>query len=148
MKKIVRLKESDLVRLVKRVIKEQEESISVEEIKHKLLDELPDTKIMTLGKLLRNLGHEEFVELAMDAAEEAIGSSSIEESEKTKTAMFMAATVGEILSLISVGPVGIYSVQEDNLVPLIVEVLVFLASVGTQSLTKPKGLRSTNHLGG
>ena len=56
----------------------------------------------------------------------------------------MAAATGEILSLISVLPVGIYSVQEDNLVPLIVEVLVYLASVGTQSFTRPKGLREPN----
>ncbi len=144
MKKIVRLTESDLVRLVKRIIKEGEESMSVEEIKHNILDEFSEKKIMTLGKIMKNLGREKFMELAIDAAEEAVGSTSIEESEKTKTAMYMAAATGEILSLISVLPVGIYSAQEDNLVPLIVEVLVYLASIGTQSLTRPKGLREPN----
>lgn len=144
MKKIVRLTESELVHLVKRIIKEGEESMSVEEIKHNILDEFSEKKIMTLGKIMKNLGREKFIELAMDAAEEAVGSTSIEESEKTKAAMYMAAATGEILSLITVLPVGMYSVQEDNLVPLIVEVLVYLASIGTQSLTRPKGLREPN----
>ena len=60
MKKIVSLTESDLTRIVKRVIKENEEKDAIEKIAKFVFSKLPKDDIEFIGNLYKELGYDKF----------------------------------------------------------------------------------------
>jgi hypothetical protein len=60
MEKIVRLTESDLTRIVKRVIKENEEKDAIEKIAKFVFSKLPKDDIEFIGNLYKELGYDKF----------------------------------------------------------------------------------------
>lgn len=66
MKKIVRLTESDLTKIVKRVIKENEEKDAIEKIAKFVFSKLPKDDIKFIGNLYKELGYDKFEDTIED----------------------------------------------------------------------------------
>ena len=66
MKKIVSLTESDLTRIVKRVIKENEEKDAIEKIAKFVFSKLPKDDIEFIGNLYKELGYDKFEDTIED----------------------------------------------------------------------------------
>jgi hypothetical protein len=69
MGKVIRLTESDLTNIVKRVIRENEEQKVASEIKQEIIQTLSNDDLLFLGKLYNKLGKEGFEETVEDEVE-------------------------------------------------------------------------------
>ena len=81
MKKVIRLTESDLVRLVKRVVKESEENNSVE-VAQEVVSQLSDDQISQLKKQINRMGPERFLS-KFESAVDCLSQHSINEDEES-----------------------------------------------------------------
>jgi hypothetical protein len=81
MKKVIRLTESDLVRLVKRVVKESEENNSVE-VAQEVVSQLSDDQISQLKKQINRMGPERFLS-KFESAVGCLSQHSINEDEES-----------------------------------------------------------------
>ena len=79
MGKVIRLTESDLTNIVKRVIRENEEQKVESEIKQEIIQTLSNDDLLFLGKLYNKLGKEGFE----DTVEDEIESQFSEEVNET-----------------------------------------------------------------
>jgi effector-binding domain-containing protein len=66
MKKVVRLTESDLTRIVKKVIRENEEERAIEDVAKFVFDKLSKEDIISIGNLYNKLGHNKFEDTVED----------------------------------------------------------------------------------
>lgn len=80
MKKVIQLTESDLTRIVKRIIRENEEQQIADEVANTLLNNMSQEELMFLGKMFNKLGNQEFKEVAQDAIEDVIENETVSES--------------------------------------------------------------------
>lgn len=62
-------------------------------------------------------------------------------TRKSKTNLFIVASVGEVLSFILMIPFVIYAIKENNIIPAILAFSVNMISVGIKGISKPKGIR-------
>ena len=70
MKKIIKLTESDLTRIVKRVISENMESEMIDNVKNEIIQSISKEDLMFLGKMYSELGAEQFKDITKDVIED------------------------------------------------------------------------------
>ena len=70
MKKIIKLTESDLTRIVKRVISENMESEMIDNVKNEITQSISKEDLMFLGKMYSELGAEQFKDITKDVIED------------------------------------------------------------------------------
>ena len=92
MKKIVRLTESDLTKIVKRVIKENEEKDAIEKIAKFVFSKLPKDDIKFIGNLYKELGYDKFE----DTIEDVINDDLVTERVFFSTSGFEAENEEDI----------------------------------------------------
>jgi hypothetical protein len=80
MKKIIRLTESDLTRIVKRIIRENEEQQITDEVTNIILNNISKEDLLTLGKLYNSIGKDEFKDVAEDVVDSVIEGDTVSES--------------------------------------------------------------------
>jgi hypothetical protein len=80
MKKIVRLTESDLTRIVKRIIRENEEQQITDEVTNIILNNISKEDLLTLGKLYNSIGEDEFKDVVEDVVDSVIEGDTVNES--------------------------------------------------------------------
>jgi hypothetical protein len=80
MKKIVRLTESDLTRIVKRIIRENEEQQITDEVTNIILNNISKEDLLTLGKLYNSIGEDEFKDVTEDVVDSVIEGDTVSES--------------------------------------------------------------------
>jgi len=153
MKKIVRLTESDLTRIVKRIIRENEEQQITDEVTNIILNNISKEDLLTLGKLYNSIGEDEFKDVAEDVVDSVIEGETVSESigfskrgitvdtesekdklEVTKIITRLATTV---LSLMT-GAVTINTLnpQHQDMDSAMVAGIITAALVGTNLLTR------------
>ena len=69
MKKIIRLTESQLTSIVKRVISENMKSEMIDNVKNEIIQSISKEDLIFLGKMYNELGPEEFKDIAQDVIE-------------------------------------------------------------------------------
>lgn len=92
MKKIVSLTESDLTRIVKRVIKENEEKDAIEKIAKFVFSKLPKDDIEFIGNLYKELGYDKFE----DTIEDVVNDDLVTERVSFSTSGFEAENEEDI----------------------------------------------------
>jgi len=153
MKKIVRLTESDLTRIVKRIIRENEEQQITDEVTNIILNNISKEDLLTLGKIYNSIGEDEFRDVAEDVVDSVIEGDTVSESigfsrrgitvdteaekdklELTKIITRFATTV---LSLMT-GAVTINTLnpQHQDIDSAMVAGIITAALVGTNLLTR------------
>ena len=80
MKKVIRLTESDLTRIVKRVLRENEEQQMTDEVTNLILSNISKEDLMALGQLYNSLGEDEFTDVAEDVVDSVIEGDTVSES--------------------------------------------------------------------
>lgn len=80
MKKVIQLTEADLTRIVKRVLRENEEQKIADEVANLILTNISKEELMTLGQLYNTLGEDEFRDAAEDAVDKVIDDEPVNES--------------------------------------------------------------------
>lgn len=80
MKKVIRLTESDLTRIVKRVLRENEEQQMTDEVTNLILGNISKEDLMALGQLYNSIGEDEFTDVAEDAVNSVIEGETVSES--------------------------------------------------------------------
>ena len=80
MKKIIRLTESDLTRIVKRIIRENEEQQFTDEVTNIILNNISKEDLLTLGKLYNSIGGDEFKDVAEEVVDNVIQGDTVSES--------------------------------------------------------------------
>ncbi len=153
MKKVVRLTESDLTRIVKRIIRENEEQQITDEVTNIILNNISKEDLLTLGKIYNSIGEDEFRDVAEDVVDSVIEGDTVSESigfsrrgitvdteaekdklELTKIITRFATTV---LSLMT-GAVTINTLnpQHQDIDSAMVAGIITAALVGTNLLTR------------
>jgi hypothetical protein len=153
MKKIIRLTESDLTRIVKRIIRENEEQQITDEVTNIILNNISKEDLLTLGKIYNSIGEDEFRDVAEDVVDSVIEGDTVSESigfsrrgitvdteaekdklELTKIITRFATTV---LSLMT-GAVTINTLnpQHQDIDSAMVAGIITAALVGTNLLTR------------
>jgi hypothetical protein len=80
MKKVIRLTESDLTRIVKRVLRENEEQQMTDEVTNLILSNISKEDLIALGQLYNSLGEDEFTDVAEDVVDSVIEGDTVSES--------------------------------------------------------------------
>lgn len=153
MKKIIRLTESDLTRIVKRIIRENEEQQITDEVTNIILNNISKEDLLTLGKIYNSIGEDEFKDVAEDVVDSVIEGDTVSESigfskrgitvdteaekdklEVTKIITRLATTV---LSLMT-GAVTVNTLnpQHQDIDSAMVAGMITAALVGTNLLTR------------
>jgi hypothetical protein len=153
MKKIIRLTESDLTRIVKRIIRENKEQQITDEVTNIILNNISKEDLLTLGKIYNSIGEDEFKDVAEDVVDSVIEGDTVSESigfsrrgitvdtqsekdklEVTKIITRLATTV---LSLMT-GAVTINTLnpQHQDIDSAMVAGIITAALVGTNLLTR------------
>jgi hypothetical protein len=153
MKKIVRLTESDLTRIVKRIIRENEEQQITDEVTNIILNNISKEDLLTLGKLYNSIGEDEFkdvVEYVVDSViegdtvSESIGFSrrgitvdTQSEKDKLDVAKIITRFATTVLSLLT-GAVTINTLnpQHQDIDSAMVAGIITAALVGTNLLSR------------
>jgi len=153
MKKIVRLTESDLTRIVKRIIRENEEQQITDEVTNIILNNISKEDLLTLGKLYNSIGEDEFKDVAEDVVDSVIEGDTVSESigfsrrgitvdteaEKNKLELTKIITrfATTVLSLMT-GAVTINTLnpQHQDIDSAMVAGIITAALVGTNLLTR------------
>jgi hypothetical protein len=153
MKKIVRLTESDLTRIVKRIIRENEEQQITDEVTNIILNNISKEDLLTLGKLYNSIGEDEFKDVTEDVVDSVIEGDTVSESigfskrgitvdteaEKNKLELTKIITrfATTVLSLMT-GAVTINTLnpQHQDIDSAMVAGIITAALVGTNLLTR------------
>ena len=153
MKKIVRLTEYDLTRIVKRIIRENEEQQITDEVTNIILNNISKEDLLTLGKLYNSIGEDEFKDVAEDVVDSVIEGDTVSESigfsrrgitvdteaEKNKLELTKIITrfATTVLSLMT-GAVTINTLnpQHQDIDSAMVAGIITAALVGTNLLTR------------
>jgi hypothetical protein len=153
MKKIIRLTESDLTRIVKRIIRENEEQQITDEVTNIILNNISKEDLLTLGKLYNSIGEDEFKDVAEDVVDSVIEGDTVSESigfskrgitvdteaEKNKLELTKIITrfATTVLSLMT-GAVTINTLnpQHQDIDSAMVAGIITAALVGTNLLTR------------
>jgi hypothetical protein len=153
MKKIVRLTESDLTRIVKKVIRENEEQQITDEVTNIILNNISKEDLLTLGKIYNSIGKDEFKDVAEDVVDSVIEGDTVSESiglsrrgitvdteaEKNKLELTKIITrfATTVLSLMT-GAVTINTLnpQHQDIDSAMVAGIITAALVGTNLLTR------------
>jgi hypothetical protein len=153
MKKIVRLTESDLTRIVKRIIRENEEQQITDEVTNIILNNISKEDLLTLGKIYNSIGEDEFKDVAEDVVDSVIEGDTVSESigfskrgitvdteaEKNKLELTKIITrfATTVLSLMT-GAVTINTLnpQHQDIDSAMVAGIITAALVGTNLLTR------------
>jgi hypothetical protein len=80
MGKVIRLTESDLTKIVKRVIRENEEQQIADEVTNTILSNISKEDLLTLGKLYNSIGEDEFKNFTEDIVDNVIDDKNVNES--------------------------------------------------------------------
>lgn len=80
MGKVIRLTESDLEKIVKRVIRENEEQQIANEVTSIILNNISKEDLLTLGKLYNSIGEDEFKDFTEDIVDNVIDDENVNES--------------------------------------------------------------------
>ncbi len=156
MGKVIRLTESDLEKIVKRVIRENEEQKIANEVTNTILSNISKEDLLTLGKLYNSIGEDEFKDFTEDIVDNVIDDENVNESiglskrgitvdtesEKNKLDSIKIITqlVSTILSLVT--GAGSYSFlhsqqqTQENIDAGVVMGIVTAAMVGANLLTR------------
>jgi hypothetical protein len=149
MKKIIRLTESDLTRIVKRIIRENEEQQITDEVTNIILNNISKEDLLTLGKLYNSIGEDEFKDVVDsviegDTVSESIGFSkrgitvdTESEKDKLEVAKIITRLATTVLSLMT-GAVTINTLnpQHQDIDSAMVAGIITAALVGTNLLTR------------
>ena len=153
MKKIVRLTESDLTRIVKRIIRENEEQQITDEVTNIILNNISKEDLLTLGKIYNSIGEDEFKDVTEDVVDSVIEGDTVSESigfsrrgitvdteaEKNKLELTKIITrfATTVLSLMT-GAVTINTLnpQHQDIDSAMVAGIITAALVGTNLLTR------------
>jgi hypothetical protein len=153
MKKIVRLTESDLTRIVKRIIRENKEQQITDEVTNIILNNISKEDLLTLGKIYNSIGEDEFKDVAEDVVDSVIEGDTVSESigfsrrgitvdteaEKNKLELTKIITrfATTVLSLMT-GAVTINTLnpQHQDIDSAMVAGIITAALVGTNLLTR------------
>jgi hypothetical protein len=153
MKKVVRLTESDLTRIVKRIIRENEEQQITDEVTNIILNNISKEDLLTLGKIYNSIGEDEFKDVTEDVVDSVIEGDTVSESigfsrrgitvdteaEKNKLELTKIITrfATTVLSLMT-GAVTINTLnpQHQDIDSAMVAGIITAALVGTNLLTR------------
>jgi hypothetical protein len=153
MKKIIRLSESDLTNIIKRVIRETEEQQITDEVTNIILNNISKEDLLTLGKLYNSIGGDEFKDVAEDVVDSVIEGETVSESigfskrgitvdtqsekDKLDVAKIITRLATTVLSLMT-GAVTINTMnpQHQDIDSAMVAGIITAALVGTNLLTR------------
>ena len=153
MKKIVRLTESDLTRIVKRIIRENEEQQITDEVTNIILNNISKEDLLTLGKLYNSIGEDEFKDVVEDVVDSVIEGDTVSESigfsrrgitvdtqsekDKLDVAKIITRFATTVLSLLT-GAVTINTLnpQHQDIDSAMVAGIITAALVGTNLLSR------------
>ena len=153
MNKIVRLTESDLTRIVKRIICENDEQQITDEVTNIILNNISKEDLLTLGKLYNSIGEDEFKDVAEDVVNSVIEGETVSESigfskrgitvdtesekDKLDVTKIITRLATTVLSLIT-GAVTINTLnpQHQDIDSAMVAGIITAALVGTNLLTR------------
>jgi len=153
MKKIIRLSESDLTNIIKRVIRETEEQQITDEVTNIILNNISKEDLLTLGKLYNSIGEDEFKDVAEDVVDSVIEGETVSESigfskrgitvdtqsekDKLDVAKIITRLATTVLSLMT-GAVTINTMnpQHQDIDSAMVAGIITAALVGTNLLTR------------
>lgn len=157
MKKIIKLTESDLTKIVKRVIRETEEQKIADEVTKTILNNISKEDLLTLGKLYRSMGEEEFKDVAEDVVDSVVEGETVSESiglskkgitfdtetEKNKIAVAKIITqLASTILAVMTGPMAIGAYRADDFESAMVAGIIASAMVGANLLSRiPHGLK-------
>ena len=153
MKKVVRLTESDLTRIVKRIIRENEEQQITDEVTNIILNNISKEDLLTLGKIYNSIGEDEFKDVAEDVVDSVIEGETVSESirltnkgytldtesgkVKFEAAKLMTQVITGLLTLITnAGLFDNLNLEYQDIDVAMVKGIITAASVGTFLLTK------------
>jgi len=153
MKKIIRLTESDLTRIVKRIIRENEEQQITDEVTNIILNNISKEDLLTLGKIYNSIGEDEFKDVAEDVVDSVIEGDTVSESigfskrgitvdtesekDKLEVAKIITRLATTVLSLMT-GAVTINTLnpQHQDIDSAMVAGIITAALVGTNLLSR------------
>ena len=156
MGKVIRLTESDLTKIVKRVIRENEEQQIADEVTNTILNNISKEDLLTLGKLYNSIGEDEFKNFTEDIVDNVIDDKNVNESiglskigitvdteseeDKIDSIKIMTRLVSTLFSLITGGASYSFShlqqQTQENIDAGIVMGIVAAAMVGANLLTR------------
>ena len=156
MGKVIRLTESDLTKIVKRVIRENEEQQIADEVTNTILNNISKEDLLTLGKLYNSIGEDEFKNFTEDIVDNVIDDENVNESiglskrgitvdteseeDKIDSIKIMTRLVSTLFSLITGGASYSFShlqqQTQENIDAGIVMGIVAAAMVGANLLTR------------
>ena len=156
MGKVIRLTESDLTKIVKRVIRENEEQKIADEVTNTILSNISKEDLLTLGKLYNSIGEDKFKNFTEDIVDNVIDDENVNESiglskrgikvdteseeDKIDSIKIMTRLVSTLFSLITGGASYSFShlqqQTQENIDAGIVMGIVAAAMVGANLLTR------------
>lgn len=151
MKKIIRLTESDLTKIVKRVIRENEEQQITDEVTKTILDNISKEDLLTLGKLYNSMGEDEFKDVAEDVVDSVVGGETVSESiglsskgftydsktEKSKLEVAKIITrLSSTILAIMTGSISLGSYRTDDIESAMVAGIIASAMIGANLVTR------------
>jgi len=151
MKKVIQLTESDLTRIVKRVLRENEEQQMTDEVTNLILSNISKEDLTALGQLYNSLGEDEFADVAEDVVDSVIEGETVSESiglskkgitydtesekDKIEVRKIITRVATTIITLLS-GSISIGAYRTDDFETSMVAGIVASAMVGANLLTR------------
>lgn len=151
MKKIIKLTESDLTQIVKRVIRENEEQKIADEVTKTILNNISKEDLLTLGRLYNSIGEDEFKDVAEDVVDSVIEGETVSESiglssrgftydsktEKSKleVAKIITRLLSTILAIMT-GSISLGAYRTDDLESAMVAGIIASAMIGANLVTR------------
>lgn len=151
MKKIIKLTESDLTQIVKRVIRENEEQKIADEVTKTILNNISKEDLLTLGRLYNSIGEDEFKDVAEDVVDSVVEGETVSESiglssrgftydsktEKSKleVAKIITRLSSTILGIMT-GSISLGAYRTDDLESAMVAGIIASAMIGANLVTR------------
>ena len=151
MKKIIRLTESDLTKIVKRVIRENEEQKIADEVTKTILNNISKEDLLTLGRLYKNMGEDEFKDVAEDVVDSVVENENVSESiglsskgftydsktekNKLEVAKIITRLASTILTLMT-GSISLGAYRSEDFESSMVAGIIASAMIGANLLTR------------
>lgn len=151
MKKIIKLTESDLTQIVKRVIRENEEQKIADEVTKTILNNISKEDLLTLGRLYNSIGEDEFKDVAEDVVDSVIEGETVSESiglssrgftydsktEKSKLEVAKIITrLSSTILAIMTGSISLGAYRTDDLESAMVAGIIASAMIGANLVTR------------
>jgi len=151
MKKIIKLTESDLTQIVKRVIRENEEQKIADEVTKTILNNISKEDLLTLGRLYNSIGEDEFKDVAEDVVDSVIEGETVSESiglssrgftydsktEKSKLEVAKIITrLSSTILAIMTGSISLGAYRADDLESAMVAGIIASAMIGANLVTR------------